>query len=52
MCKDECQLAAYIKKGFDSEFHPTWQAVVGRTFGAMPLALLPLAASPLELGFR
>lgn len=34
LCKDECELAAYIKKGFDSEFHPTWQAVVGRTFGS------------------
>merc|ERR1711959_220576 len=34
MCKDECELAAYMKKGFDSKFHPTWQAVVGRTFGS------------------
>jgi len=34
LCKNECELAAFIKKGFDSEFHPTWQCIVGRTFGS------------------
>merc|ERR1712178_444540 len=34
LCKDECELAAYMKKGFDSQFHPTWQAIVGRTLGS------------------
>jgi len=34
MCQDECELAAYVKKGFDSKFHPTWQCIIGRTFGS------------------
>merc|ERR1712216_466664 len=34
ICISECELAAYIKKGFDSKFHPTWQCCVGRTLGS------------------
>lgn len=30
----EKDIAAYIKKEFDSKYNPTWHCVVGRNFGS------------------
>ncbi|CCW63455.1 unnamed protein product [Phytomonas sp. EM1] len=30
----EKDIAARIKREFDKRYHPTWQCIVGRTFGA------------------
>lgn len=32
----EKDVAAYIKKEFDSKHNPTWHCIVGRNFGALP----------------
>lgn len=30
----EKDIAAYIKKEFDTKFNPTWHCIVGRNFGS------------------
>jgi len=32
----EKEIAAHIKKSFDSKYGPTWHCIVGRNFGASP----------------
>ncbi len=29
----EKDIAAYIKKEFDKQYHPTWHCIVGKSFG-------------------
>ena len=45
----EKDVAAYIKKEFDSKHGPTWHCIVGRNFGA-PSRCLPLSVCKPAVG--